>query len=286
MASPTPSAATSPPRSRATPRPPRDVRRGSSRSSPSPTTSASRASWPTDGCEVIPDGASEDLNATLRQAAAEVGRRWPGATPVTLCADLPALVPDDLAAALRRGRRADVRPRRRRHRHDGVRRARRPLRAALRSRLGRPPPARPVRARWSPRPPRCASTSTTSATSVAPWCWASARTPSDAMSGAAARRARERRATRGVTRRRTRRRLGLLGGRLLGGRLLRGRLLRGRRRRGLLGRGRLRRPSTSCVASGAVFLAAVARRGRLLGRCLLGGRRLGRSPSWRWTWRP
>jgi 2-phospho-L-lactate guanylyltransferase len=54
-----------------------------------------------DGCEVIPDGVSQDLNATLRQAAAEAERRWPGAVPVTLCADLPALVPDDLAAALR-----------------------------------------------------------------------------------------------------------------------------------------------------------------------------------------
>jgi 2-phospho-L-lactate guanylyltransferase len=54
-----------------------------------------------DGCEVIPDGVSQDLNATLRQAAVEAARRWPGAVPVTLCADLPALVPDDLAAALR-----------------------------------------------------------------------------------------------------------------------------------------------------------------------------------------
>ncbi len=53
-----------------------------------------------DGCEVIPDGVSEDLNAVLRQAAAEVDRRWPGVTPVALCADLPALVPDDLACAL------------------------------------------------------------------------------------------------------------------------------------------------------------------------------------------
>jgi 2-phospho-L-lactate/phosphoenolpyruvate guanylyltransferase len=48
-----------------------------------------------DGCDVIPDGVSEDLNATLRQAAAEAVRRWPGATPVTVCADLPALVPLD-----------------------------------------------------------------------------------------------------------------------------------------------------------------------------------------------
>ena len=53
-----------------------------------------------DGCEVIPDGVSGDLNGTLRQAAAEAHRRWPDATPVALCADLPALVPGDLEAAL------------------------------------------------------------------------------------------------------------------------------------------------------------------------------------------
>lgn len=53
-----------------------------------------------DGCEVIPDGVSDDLNATLRQAAAEAGRRWPGAVPVALCADLPCLSSDDLGAAL------------------------------------------------------------------------------------------------------------------------------------------------------------------------------------------
>lgn len=53
-----------------------------------------------DGCEVIPDGVSDNLNATLQQAAAEAGRRWPDAMPVALCADLPCLVSDDLAAAL------------------------------------------------------------------------------------------------------------------------------------------------------------------------------------------
>ena len=53
-----------------------------------------------DGCEVVPDGVSDDLNATLRQAAAEAGRRWPGAVPVALCADLPCLSSDDLAGAL------------------------------------------------------------------------------------------------------------------------------------------------------------------------------------------
>lgn len=53
-----------------------------------------------DGCEVIPDGVSEDLNATLLQAAAEVGRRWPDAVPVALCADLPCLTSADLDEAL------------------------------------------------------------------------------------------------------------------------------------------------------------------------------------------
>ena len=52
------------------------------------------------GCEVIPDGVSDNLNATLRQAAAEAGRRWPEAVPVALCADLPCLTSEDLAAAL------------------------------------------------------------------------------------------------------------------------------------------------------------------------------------------
>ncbi len=52
------------------------------------------------GFEVMPDGASEDLNATLVQAAAEVVRRWPGAVPIALCADLPGLRPDELAPVL------------------------------------------------------------------------------------------------------------------------------------------------------------------------------------------
>lgn len=52
------------------------------------------------GCEVVPDGVSGDLNGTLRQAAAEVARRWPGATAVALCADLPALLPADLEEVL------------------------------------------------------------------------------------------------------------------------------------------------------------------------------------------
>lgn len=52
------------------------------------------------GAQVMPDGVSEDLNATLVQAAAEVVRRWPGAVPVALCADLPGLVPDELAGVV------------------------------------------------------------------------------------------------------------------------------------------------------------------------------------------
>ena len=52
------------------------------------------------GCATIPDGVAGDLNGSLRQAAAEAHRRWPGTTPVAVCADLPALVPDDLEAAL------------------------------------------------------------------------------------------------------------------------------------------------------------------------------------------
>jgi 2-phospho-L-lactate guanylyltransferase len=52
------------------------------------------------GCETIPDGVTGDLNESLRQAAAEAARRWPDAVPVAVCADLPALLPGDLDAAL------------------------------------------------------------------------------------------------------------------------------------------------------------------------------------------
>jgi 2-phospho-L-lactate guanylyltransferase len=52
------------------------------------------------GCEVMPDGVSGDLNGTLVQAALEVGRRWPGHPIAAVCADLPALRPAELAAAL------------------------------------------------------------------------------------------------------------------------------------------------------------------------------------------
>lgn len=52
------------------------------------------------GCAAIPDGVSGDLNASLRQAAAEARRRWPKLVPVALCADLPSLRPTDLDEAL------------------------------------------------------------------------------------------------------------------------------------------------------------------------------------------
>ena len=52
------------------------------------------------GCAVLPDGPSGELNTSLVLAAAEAGRRWPHLRPVAVCADLPALRPDDLAEAL------------------------------------------------------------------------------------------------------------------------------------------------------------------------------------------
>jgi 2-phospho-L-lactate guanylyltransferase len=52
------------------------------------------------GCAVVPDGVTGDLNESLRLAALEAGRRWPDLVPVAVCADLPALLPRDLADAL------------------------------------------------------------------------------------------------------------------------------------------------------------------------------------------
>jgi 2-phospho-L-lactate guanylyltransferase len=52
------------------------------------------------GVEVLPDGTSDDLNGTLRLAAAEMARRRPDLHLVALCADLPALRPDELTLAL------------------------------------------------------------------------------------------------------------------------------------------------------------------------------------------
>jgi 2-phospho-L-lactate guanylyltransferase len=51
------------------------------------------------GVEVIPDGTA-DLNGTLVQAAAEMHRRDPELRLAALCADLPALRPEELATAL------------------------------------------------------------------------------------------------------------------------------------------------------------------------------------------
>lgn len=52
------------------------------------------------GCATVPDGDTTGLNPALRQAVAEARRRWPDLTPVALLADLPALRPTDLDAAL------------------------------------------------------------------------------------------------------------------------------------------------------------------------------------------
>lgn len=57
------------------------------------------------GARVVDDPGA-GLNAALRHAAAHVHDRRPDLRPVALCADLPALVPVDLAAAL--GRAATV----------------------------------------------------------------------------------------------------------------------------------------------------------------------------------
>ena len=52
------------------------------------------------GALAVPDGESGSLNASLAQGAAEVVRLRPGLRPVALCADLPALRPEHLSAAL------------------------------------------------------------------------------------------------------------------------------------------------------------------------------------------
>lgn len=52
------------------------------------------------GCVTVPDGDTTDLNAALRQAVAEARRRFPDLTPAAVCADLPALRPEDLGRAL------------------------------------------------------------------------------------------------------------------------------------------------------------------------------------------
>ncbi len=115
------------------------------------------------GCAAIPDGVAGDLNGSLRLAAAEVSRRWPGLVPVAVCADLPSL----RARGSRRRARADspgprgVRGRRRRGRHHAVRRAARArsTRASVRTR-GRPI-SRPAAGRFRASLPPCAATWTT-----------------------------------------------------------------------------------------------------------------------------
>jgi 2-phospho-L-lactate guanylyltransferase len=52
------------------------------------------------GAQVIPDGAADDLNASLVQGAAELARRRPDLRIAAVCADLPALRADDLTRAL------------------------------------------------------------------------------------------------------------------------------------------------------------------------------------------
>ena len=52
------------------------------------------------GAEVCDDGAVPGLNPALRHAAAVAHERWPDLVPVALLADLPALRPVDLGAAL------------------------------------------------------------------------------------------------------------------------------------------------------------------------------------------
>jgi 2-phospho-L-lactate guanylyltransferase len=51
------------------------------------------------GADVVPDG-TDDLNGSLVQAAAELHRRAPALRIAAVCADLPALRPAELAAAL------------------------------------------------------------------------------------------------------------------------------------------------------------------------------------------
>lgn len=52
------------------------------------------------GAETCGDGPVPGLNPALRHGASVAAQRWPGTVPVALLADLPALVADDLAAAL------------------------------------------------------------------------------------------------------------------------------------------------------------------------------------------
>lgn len=52
------------------------------------------------GVAAIPDASSHDLNETLAQGAAELLRRDGGLRPAAVCADLPALRPEELSDVL------------------------------------------------------------------------------------------------------------------------------------------------------------------------------------------
>lgn len=52
------------------------------------------------GAHVVPDGVADDLNGSLEQGAAEVRRHGPHLHLAALCADLPALRPEELGRAL------------------------------------------------------------------------------------------------------------------------------------------------------------------------------------------
>lgn len=52
------------------------------------------------GAQIVPDAPDAGLNPALRHGAAEGARRWPGCGVAALAADLPALRPAELAAAL------------------------------------------------------------------------------------------------------------------------------------------------------------------------------------------
>lgn len=65
------------------------------------TDEAALASWLSGlGVAAIPDASSEDLNETLAQGAAELLRLEPGLRPAAICADLPALRPEQLSEVL------------------------------------------------------------------------------------------------------------------------------------------------------------------------------------------
>ena len=158
-----PSAARGRVRPRHRPRLPRR-RLGRSRCSPSPTTPASLPTCERPGCETIPDGVAEDLNESLRLAAAEAARRWPAAIPgrsVRRPAGAVGPATSTQPSPARRDHGCGVRRRPRRSRDDALHRAVRRVLAAVRPRLARLPTSAPERSRSLGRCSRCARTSTT-----------------------------------------------------------------------------------------------------------------------------